>query len=552
MAKYLNLTGLQTLWTKIKAALDGKSPTTHTHTVKINGAEKTIAATGGTAVDLGTYLTAHQDISGKANLANTSQAILSEPSQAATKYLIVSQTTFGGSATSTWMNYDLSMIIQSRHSGTGLAVIQCNTNTSTPTETSLSGTINIFTTTTPHRINSPLMMYRKYDASTYKWTITVVVSCTDYNNFKIKSVLSKNGLNYSTSCTYVTDLTTLGTQIATAVTASNSNHTHGNITNAGALQTTDIAIANGDKLVVTDSSNSSKVARTSLSFDGSTTTKALTPKGTWESFAKSSEIPEATTTTPKMDGTAAVGSETKWAKGDHVHPSDTSRVPTTRKVNGHALSADVTVTAADVSAVRYDTNAQGLTDTQKGNARTNIGAGTSNLALGTSSTTAAKGDHTHTTSIASDGSSGTVVTLAHNTQYKLTAGGTSVLFKTPSDSNTDTKVTQSKDDIGTTAFPLLMAGATDPNGTATTARYDSDVKLTPSTNTISANISGTAATAKDYDSSGGTIQSGFSSVNTSLQSLSGRVAGIENALGGYKIVVGSLGQDTDAIYFVTT
>lgn len=35
----------------------------------------------------------------------------------------------------------------------------------------------------------------------------------------------------------------------------------------------------------------------------------------------------ATTTTPKMNGTAAVGSETAYAKGDHVHPTDTSRAP---------------------------------------------------------------------------------------------------------------------------------------------------------------------------------------------------------------------------------
>ena len=62
--------------------------------------------------------------------------------------------------------------------------------------------------------------------------------------------------------------------------AAASSHTHGNITNAGALQTNDITIASGDKLVVTDSSNSAKVARSSVSFDGSTTTKALTPKGT--------------------------------------------------------------------------------------------------------------------------------------------------------------------------------------------------------------------------------------------------------------------------------
>ena len=39
----------------IKTALDGKSSTTHTHSVSINGSTKTIAASGGTAVDLGTY-----------------------------------------------------------------------------------------------------------------------------------------------------------------------------------------------------------------------------------------------------------------------------------------------------------------------------------------------------------------------------------------------------------------------------------------------------------------------------------------------------------------
>lgn len=41
--------------------------------------------------------------------------------------------------------------------------------------------------------------------------------------------------------------------------------------------------------------------------------------------APTSSVPAATTTSPKMDGTAAVGSETAYAKGDHVHPTDTSR-----------------------------------------------------------------------------------------------------------------------------------------------------------------------------------------------------------------------------------
>lgn len=69
-----------------------------------------------------------------------------------------------------------------------------------------------------------------------------------------------------------------------------ASHTHGSIQNGGTLQTNDITIANGDKLVVTDSSNSSKIARASISFDGSTATQALTKKGTWETFAPSSTV----------------------------------------------------------------------------------------------------------------------------------------------------------------------------------------------------------------------------------------------------------------------
>lgn len=60
------------------------------------------------------------------------------------------------------------------------------------------------------------------------------------------------------------------------------------------------------------------------------------------------DIPEPSTTTPKMDGTAAVGTENTFARGDHVHPSDTSRVPTTRTINGMDLSANRTLTAENI------------------------------------------------------------------------------------------------------------------------------------------------------------------------------------------------------------
>lgn len=77
-------------------------------------------------------------------------------------------------------------------------------------------------------------------------------------------------------------------------------------------------------------------------------------------FITTADIPEgaaASTTTPKMDGTAAIGTEKAFARGDHVHPSDTSKVPTTRKVAGHALSTDVTLVKSDVGLGNVDNTA---------------------------------------------------------------------------------------------------------------------------------------------------------------------------------------------------
>lgn len=47
-------------------------------------------------------------------------------------------------------------------------------------------------------------------------------------------------------------------------------------------------------------------------------------------YITSADVPEgaaASTTTPKMDGTASTGTETAFARGDHRHPTDTSRAP---------------------------------------------------------------------------------------------------------------------------------------------------------------------------------------------------------------------------------
>lgn len=80
----------------------------------------------------------------------------------------------------------------------------------------------------------------------------------------------------------------------------------------------------------------------SVSVDGtSTTLYAPTPP----------TVPSASSTTPSMDGTAAVGTATTYARADHVHPTDTSRQATLvsgtniKTINGNSLlgSGDLTV-----------------------------------------------------------------------------------------------------------------------------------------------------------------------------------------------------------------
>lgn len=250
-----------------------------------------------------------------------------------------------------------------------------------------------------------------------------------------------------------------------------TSHTHGNITNGGALQTNDITIASGDKLVVTDSSDSNKVARTSASFDGSTTTTALTPKGTFEAFAKSGEI---TSAIQALD-VSSVGGDGKYISA--ISETD-------GKISATATTMDTTPTASSTKAV--------------------TSGGIKTALDGKSSTS-----HTHTTSIAADSSSGTVVSLAHNTQYKLTAGGTSVLFKTPADNNTDTKVTQTVD-TSNNAFPLLAKNTTATATITDTARFASTVTVNPSIGGITANqFTGALYNSKAYMQESGQTKSGI-------------------------------------------
>ena len=140
---------------------------------------------------------------------------------------------------------------------------------------------------------------------------------------------------------------------ASEVGAATSTHTHGNITNGGDITATAPTIASGDQIIINDHS-ASKITN-GVTFDGSTTTTALTPKGTWESFSKfsgsyndltnkptiptvpsnvsaftndagyitSADVPEGasayTGTISAVSTTASNGTSNGFARGDHVH-----------------------------------------------------------------------------------------------------------------------------------------------------------------------------------------------------------------------------------------
>jgi hypothetical protein len=69
------------------------------------------------------------------------------------------------------------------------------------------------------------------------------------------------------------------------------DHTHGSITNAGAI-TSNTTIASGDRLVITDNSDSSKIKRTSITF-GTSTTTYLRNNGTWGTPSVSVSLPSS-------------------------------------------------------------------------------------------------------------------------------------------------------------------------------------------------------------------------------------------------------------------
>lgn len=140
-------------------------------------------------------------------------------------------------------------------------------------------------------------------------------------------------------------------------------------------------------------------------------------------FITAADVPEgavATTTTPKMDGTAAVGSEVKFARGDHVHPSDTTKVD---KETGKGLSSnDYTSTEKDKLAAI----ASGAEVNQ--NAFSNVKVGSTTIASGAKTATLELYAGSNV-SLTPDSSNKKVTIAATDTTYdNVVAGGASGLM----------------------------------------------------------------------------------------------------------------------------
>lgn len=243
-----------------------------------------------------------------------------------------------------------------------------------------------------------------------------------------------------------------------------------------------------------------------------------------------------------------------------VTVSQIGAVPTSRTVNGKALSANVTLTASDVGADTSGAASSALT-TAKAYTDAEITEWVGDATVSEQITTAIAGKsdsgHTHSnyastvnitgtgnaiTAISQSGNTitatkGNTFLTAHPTISKSTDststaspthGGTftavdsitrdsnghvtKVNTKTitlPADNNTDTKVTQTATSSNA-SYPLLLAPSGQTSTTTTTSYFDSGVTLNPSTNTIAANVSGNAATATKATSDG----SGNNIINT--------------------------------------
>ena len=105
------------------------------------------------------------------------------------------------------------------------------------------------------------------------------------------------------------------------------------------IQTTKYDASNPAGYIVDAPNDATLYGRKSLGWAHLAHTDITDWTSTLAPYALTTSVPAASSSSPLMDGTAAVGTGTTFARADHVHPTDTSRQPVTGITNGANAAA---------------------------------------------------------------------------------------------------------------------------------------------------------------------------------------------------------------------
>ena len=192
-----------------------------------------------------------------------------------------------------------------------------------------------------------------------------------------------------------------GTQtINGAKTFSNANNTFGNSTAAGTTNIASGATISGSTKAVNLGTSGVAGSTTNIAIGSTTGTSTTTLQGTTNGVTAAADtnsvalattayvVGQAGSATPLVNGTAAVGTSLRYARQDHVHPTDTSRAPLASPAFTGTPSLPTGTTAVTQTAGN-NTTAVATTAFVLANAGTPSFAGVTNVNYDPTSTTLA-------------------------------------------------------------------------------------------------------------------------------------------------------------------